>query len=744
MKSDLQTEVVEAIVQGRHGAPFSVLGVHAISAKHIAVRVFRPDARAVWVVDQTDTAHPMAKLDDAGFYEVVLAGDSETFRYRCRLETHDGTQRDFDDPYRFPAIFSDVDLYLHSEGRLYYSYENFGAHPHRMDGVEGVRFGVWAPNAQRVSVIGDFNGWDGRVHPMRSRGGSGIWELFIPNITAGALYRYDILSHVNQYHTQKSDPYAFYAEKRPNNASIVAEINQYAWQDEAWMQARESQSPLEKPMSIYEVHLGSWRHNGQGEWLTYRELADSLVQYVKDLNYTHIELMPIAEHPLDASWGYQVTGYFAVTSRYGTVEDFMYFVDTCHQNGIGVILDWVPAHFPKDGHGLSYFDGTHLYEHSDPRQGEHPDWGTYIFNYGRNEIRNFLIANALFWLKKYHLDGLRVDAVSSMLYLDFGREQGQWIPNEHGGRENLSAISFMKELNEVIHRECPGTVTIAEESTSWPLVSRPTYLGGLGFTLKWNMGWMHDILEYVKQDPVYRQYHHNLMTFSLWYAFSENFVLPLSHDEVVHLKGSLMTKIAGDWWQKMAGLRLLLGYQWTHPGKKLLFMGQEFGQWQEWSEERSLDWHLLDLPTHQGVQRWMGDLNKVYQTLPALYEMDFDARGFQWINANDYQQSVFSYLRFAEDRSGFVVVISNFTPVVRHDYRVGVPELGHYVEVLNSDAALYGGSDVRNADGVTAEVGAWGEFAQHIRLTLPPLAILVLRLAPKDVETASEESPESV
>lgn len=741
MKSDLQTDVIEAIVQGKHGAPFSVLGAHAISASHIAVRIFRPDVRSAWVVNaETNTAHPMIQLHADGFYEVVLTANSETFRYHCGGETPDGTVIKFEDPYRFAPIFSDVDLYLYGEGRLYYSYESFGAHLDVIDGIQGVRFAVWAPNAQRVSVIGDFNQWDERVHPMRSRGASGVWELFIPDVSIGAIYRYDVLSHHNHYRVKKSDPYGFFAEKRPQNASVVADIESYVWQDDAWMTARAQDNPLDKPMSIYEVHLGSWRRNAQDEWLTYRELADQLVQYVKALNYTHIELMPISEHPLDASWGYQVTGYYAVTSRYGTVEDFMYFVDTCHQNSIGVILDWVPAHFPKDGHGLSYFDGTHLYEHSDPRQGEHPDWGTYIFNYGRNEIRNFLISNALFWLKKYHLDGLRVDAVSSMLYLDFGREHGQWLPNEHGGRENLSAIHFMKELNEVIHRESPGTVTIAEESTSWPLVSRPTYLGGLGFTLKWNMGWMHDVLEYVKQDPVYRQYHHNLVTFSLWYAFSENFVLALSHDEVVHLKGSLLTKMAGDWWQKMAGLRLLLGYQWTHPGKKLLFMGQEFGQWQEWSEERSLDWHLLDLPTHQGLKQWMADLNAFYQEMPALYELDFEQRGFQWINANDYQQSVFSYLRFAKDSRDFVVVIGNFTPVVRHDYRVGVPQMGHYVEVLNSDAAQYGGSAVDNGGGVSAELGAWEEFPQHIRLTLPPMALIVLRLEPVTNPDAPEES----
>jgi 1,4-alpha-glucan branching enzyme len=507
----------------------------------------------------------------------------------------------------------------------------------------------------------------------------------------------------------------------------VIDLSTHEWGDEAWLETRGQADILAKPMMIYEVHPGSWRRRENGTWLNYRELAHELVGYVLDMGYTHVELMPIMEHPLDASWGYQVTGYFSVTSRYGTPEDFMYFVDYCHQHGIGVILDWVPAHFPKDGHALSYFDGTHLYEHADPRQGEHPDWGTYIFNYGRNEVRNFLLANALFWLREYHIDGFRVDAVSSMLYLDFGRKAGEWVPNRYGGRENLEAIDFLRELNEIVHQAFSGVVTIAEESTAWPMVSRPTYLGGLGFTLKWNMGWMHDVLEYMTKDPVYRRYEHNKITFSMMYAFSENFVLSLSHDEVVHMKGSMIAKMAGDWWQKFASLRLLHGYQATHPGKKLTFMGQELGQWAEWSETRSLDWHLLDLPTHRGLQNWVRDMNRLYQEQPALFEHDFDSRGFEWIEPNDAEQSVFSYVRFADDLADFLVIACNFTPVPRYAYRIGVPEPGYYSELLNSDAAIYGGGNIGNNGGLYTDAIFWHNRDHSLSLTIPPLGIVILK-----------------
>ncbi|MBZ0300635.1 MAG: 1,4-alpha-glucan branching protein GlgB, partial [Anaerolineae bacterium] len=590
-----------------------------------------------------------------------------------------------------------------------------------MDGVRGVNFAVWAPNASRVIVTGSFNGWDARPHAMKMLGASGIWELFIPGLSEGEIYKYDLHSHHQNYQDTKADPFAFYAEVRPKTASIVANLDRYSWGDQAWMRLRPSQPLLDKPVSTYEVHLGSWRRNAEGQFLTYRELADSLVAYVKDMGYTHLELMPIAEHPLDASWGYQVTGYFAPTSRFGSPDDFMYFVDQCHQHNLGVIVDWVPAHFPKDGFALSYFDGTHLYSHQDSRRGEHPDWGTYVFNYGRNEVRNFLISNALFWLQKYHIDGLRVDAVSSMLYLDFGREQGGWLPNQYGGNENLEAIDFLREFNEVVHGEFPGAITVAEESSAWPMVSRPVYVGGLGFTLKWNMGWMHDTLDYMKKDPVFRRYEHNKITFSIMYAFSENFVLSLSHDEVVHLKGSMLTKMSGSGEQKFDSLRLLYGYQWTHPGKKLLFMGQEFGQWREWSEARELDWDKLDYAPHAGVRAWVRDLNQLYQEQPALYEQDFTDAGFRWIEPNDGDNSVLSYLRFARNASDFLVVVCNFTPVTRTAYRIGVPEAGVYQELLNSDSEFYGGHNVGNMGDIVAEDSPSHGYPQSLRLTLPPL-----------------------
>jgi len=731
MAADIHPDAIASLIDGDHGAPFDLLGPHPAGDGACSIRVFRPGARSASVMlDGSGEQVPMARLRDEGFFEATVPAPEGTPGYRVAVETYEGERETFVDPYAFPPVLTDYDLYLFSEGRHLESYEKLGAHLHTQDGVTGVRFAVWAPNAYRVSVIGGFNRWDARVHPMRYHEGSGVWELFVPGVGVGEAYKYDLRSRNGGYHTEKADPYGFYAELRPRTASIVADLDGYAWGDDAWMAARAAGGTLERPMSIYEVHLGSWRRKDGNGFLTYRELADELVAYAQQMGYTHLELMPVAEHPLDASWGYQVTGYFAPTSRYGAPEDFMAFVDACHQNGIGVILDWVPAHFPKDGHALSYFDGTHLYEHADLRQGEHPDWGTYIFNYGRNEVRNFLLSNALFWLKKYHIDGLRVDAVSSMLYLDFGRKEGEWIPNEYGGNENLPAISFLQEANVVIHAEAPGAVTIAEESTAWPMVSRPTYLGGLGFTLKWNMGWMHDTLEYISQDPVYRRWHHHKLTFSLVYAFSENFVLSLSHDEVVHLKGSMIDKIPGDWWQKFATLRLLFGYQYTHPGKKLNFMGAEFGQWREWSEQRSLDWHLVEqFDTHRKLQAWVRDLNRAYHQQPALYERDFDPAGFRWIEANDADQSVFSYLRFAADPSDFVVVVCNFTPVPRHDYRIGVPEPGFYAEILNSDAAAYGGGNVGNLGGREADSLGWHGFAHSLRLTLPPLGVIVLKPA---------------
>ncbi|MBX3081171.1 MAG: 1,4-alpha-glucan branching protein GlgB [Anaerolineae bacterium] len=729
MTVDIHPDALNALVYGDHGAPFDILGLHPADDEHVTIRALRPTAKTLWVVnDSSGTSHEMTRVREEGFFEITLEGDPTTLTYHYEAQGFDGATETFYDPYIFPPLLTEYDIYLFNAGQHLDAYEKMGAHLREVNGVSGVNFAVWAPNARRISVVGDFNRWDERVHPMQMRGSSGIWELFIPGLGEGALYRYDVKSHVAAYQARKSDPFGFYCEKRPQNASIVANIDSYEWGDAAWMEARTKRNALNEPMTIYEMHLGSWKRKDDGTWYTYRELAPLIVDYLLRLNYTHVELLPVAEHPLDASWGYQTTGYFAPTSRYGTPTDFMYFVDYLHQHGLSVILDWVPTHFAKDGHALSYFDGTHLYSHADPRQGQHLEWGTYIFNYGRTEIRTFLLSNALFWLKKYHVDGFRVDAVSSVLYLNFGREEGQWIPNEHGGAENLEAISFLRELNEVVYREVPGVVTIAEESTSWPMVSRPTYLGGLGFTLKWNMGWMHDTLDYMKLDPVYRHYHHNQITFSMMYAFSENFVLSISHDEVVHLKGSLLNKMSGDWWQKFANVRLLFGYQYTHPGKKLNFMGAEIGQWSEWSEERSLDWSLLGWQNHEELQNWIRDLNALYKTQPALYEVDFDWKGFRWIEANDSQNSTAAYIRFAADQNNFIVAVLNFTPVVRYNHRIGVPQAGRYIELLNSDSAYYGGSNVGNGGGLGSEPVTSHGFEHSLTLTLPPLGIILLKL----------------
>ena len=728
MALEIHPDGIAALVYADHGAPSDILGPKRLDDGRTVLRALRPWAETMTAVHATSGVRAeMERIHSEGLFEVIVDGEWTGPDYHYEVKRSDGMIETYVDPYAFPPMLTDYDLYLLGEGRHLYSYEKLGAQLREVDGVKGVNFAVWAPNARRVSVIGNFNNWDSRVHSMNSHGG--FWEIFIPGVSAGEVYKFSVRSNYRGYQAEKADPYAFFSELRPRTGSIVADLSTYEWQDDEWMQARAEKNYLNEPMSIYEVHLGSWQRHADGTWLTYRELADELMNYVKEMGFTHIELMPVAEHPFDGSWGYQITGYYAVTSRYGTPEDFMYFVDVCHQNGIGIILDWVPAHFPKDGYALSFFDGTHLYSHEDSRRGEHPDWGTYIFNYGRNEVRNFLLSNALFWLDRYHIDGLRVDAVSSMLYLDFSREADDWLPNEYGSNENLDAIGFIREFNEMVHAQYPGAVTVAEESTAWAMVSRPTFLGGLGFTLKWNMGWMHDTLEYIKRDPVHRRYHHNDITFSMLYAFNENFVLSLSHDEVVHMKGSLMTKMAGDWWQKFAGLRLLFGYQYTHPGKKLNFMGQEFGQWSEWSEARALDWYLVDqFKTHQQAKAWMRDLNHFYRSQPALYEHDFDPSGHRWINANDADNSTFSYIRFANDPDDFLVVVLNFTPLVRYNYRIGVPEAGFYREVLNSDSAHYGGSNVGNNGGVQALEEGWGEWAHSLNLTLPPMAIIVLKL----------------
>jgi 1,4-alpha-glucan branching enzyme len=627
------------------------------------------------------------------------------------------------------STLTDHDIYLFKEGNYFRLYEKLGAHLTQVNGANGVHFAVWAPNAEKVYMMGDFNGWSRESHPLSPRwDGSGIWEGFIEGLKKGDVYKYHIVSKFNDYKVDKGDPFAFFSELPPRTASIVWDM-EYEWNDREWMSGRHKANALHAPLSIYEVHPGSWRRVPEegNRYLTYRELAHHLAAYVKEMGFTHVELMPVMEHPFYGSWGYQTVGYFAPTSRYGTPQDFMYMIDHLHQNGIGVILDWVPSHFPSDQHGLSYFDGTYLYEHHDPKKGYHPEWNSYIFNHGRNEVRNFLISSALFWLDYYHIDGLRVDAVASMIYLDYARKEGEWIPNIYGGRENLEAISFLKRLNEMIYDAYPDVQTYAEESTAWPMVSRPVYVGGLGFGLKWNMGWMHDTLEYFSHEPVHRKFHHDQLTFSLVYAFHENFILPLSHDEVTHGKGALLGKMHGDEWQKCANLRLLFGYMWGHPGKKLLFMGGEFAQWREWVHEESLEWHALEHPSHQGVQKWVQDLNHAYRSEPALYELDFSNDGFEWVDFHDWEESIVSFIRKGKDTSDIILAVCNFTPVPRLNYRVGVPRGGYWKELLNSDAGMYWGSNMGNSGGAEAEAVPSHGRSHSLSLTLPPLGIIFLK-----------------
>ena len=731
---------IDALLLGRNADPFALLGPHPPSARNArtwTVRFFLPWAEEASVlVAGTSRAIQARRLRPEGFFEALITDPPPTClqpaSYRILYRADYGESFEIYDTYAFPFLLSELDLHLMGEGRHYDTYEKLGAHLHTLAGVPGVHFAVWAPSARRVSVVGDFNRWDGRVHPMRPRGSSGIWELFVPQLGEGAIYKFEIVSAADELLPLKADPYGFRSEFRPNTGSVVARLDAYSWGDAEWMQQRGEKNWLESPISIYEVHLGSWRRipHEEHRWLTYTELADQLIPYVQEMGYTHIELLPVMEHPYDASWGYQTLGYFAATSRYGSPAQFMEFVDRFHRAGIGVLLDWTPAHFPRDEHGLGFFDGSHLYEHADPRKGAHPDWGTLIFNYGRNEVQNYLISNALFWLDKYHIDGLRVDAVASILYLDYSRSEGEWIPNEFGGRENLQAIAFLKHLNEVAHARFPGVLTIAEESTSWPGVSRPTYLGGLGFSLKWNMGWMNDTLKYFSADPVYRKYEHNNLTFSMLYAFSENFILPLSHDEIVHGKGSLLHKMPGDMWQQFANLRLLFGYQYAHPGKKLLFMGGEFAQRPEWTEAASLDWHVLEHSSHRGIQKLVTDLNHLYLTEPSLHQVDFDWHGFQWIDCHDADDSVLSFLRLAKNPRDLMAIIVNYTPVVREAYRIGIPHSGFYQEILNTDSAIYGGSNVGNAGGVAASPGPFHGHPFSLRVTLPPLAALFFKWQP--------------
>ncbi|MBI2681268.1 MAG: 1,4-alpha-glucan branching protein GlgB [Candidatus Solibacter usitatus] len=716
---------IEAIVGGYHGDPFSILGPHSLRKKagqaRWEVRAFLPHAESV-VVRVGELVCPMVKRHPQGFFAAMLDGDPQPYRLHAAL--YNNTIVEFDDPYRFPPLLTSFELHLHGEGTHYESYNTLGAHLTEVENVRGVRFAVWAPNAETVSVAGDFNQWDSRRHPMRLRDG-GVWEIFMPDVGEGAAYKYYIRSRLRGYQQWKADPYAFYCETPPKSASVVRDISKYEWQDSAWMEARAGKDWLRAPMSIYEVHLESWLRASVGGALSFRELEERLVGYLTRMCDTHVELMPLMEHPFSGSWGYQVVGYYAPTSRFGTPEDFMYFIDCCHQHGIGVIMDWVPAHFPKDAHGLGYFDGSALYEHEDPRLGEHRDWGTLIFNFGRNEVRDFLISNALFWLKKYHIDGLRVDAVASMIYLDYSRKAGEWVPNQYGGNENLEALNFLRRFNELAHA-VPGAFTVAEESTAFAGVSRPVYLNGLGFTLKWNMGWMHDMLHYFSQDPLHRKYHHNDITFSLLYAFTENFLLPISHDEVVHGKKSLIDKMPGDEWQRFANVRAFLAYMFGHPGKKLLFMGCDIGQYEEWNHNASVRWELLQYDYHRKLQTMVAELNLFYQAQPAMYEVDFHHTGFDWVDFRDMDHSVIAFLRKARDPRQNLLFCCNFTPVVHQGYEFAVPEPGFYEEVFNSDWARFGGSDAGNAAGVASRPSA--QRANHgISITLPPLSVVAFQ-----------------
>lgn len=733
MKTTVPIQDIKALCGAYLSTPFDVLGIHPIEFQNnpaFAVRAFLPHAKSVSVRIAGEKADvPMVQYHQDGFFEAVITNHEKIEKYTLIVTGPNNDVTEIEDPYRFPPVITETDMYLFGEGTNYRIFNRLGAHLCELEGVSGTSFAVWAPNAERVSVVGNLNNWDNRCHPMRPRGATGIWELFIPGVKEWEIYKYDIRSRVKQYVVQKTDPVGFATELRPKTASLVFDINHYEWNDSEWMKNRQNHNALNAPIAVYEVHLGSWKRSKDGRWLDYRELADQLVKYVKELNFTHIELLPITEHPFDGSWGYQTIGYFCPTSRFGTPDDFKYLVDCCHQAGIGVILDWVPGHFPKDRAGLGFFDGTHLYEHADPRKGEHQDWGTFIFNFDRREVREFLFSSAVFWLDVYHLDGLRVDAVASMLYLDYSRKEGEWIPNKFGGRENLEAISFLKRFNEIVHQEYPGILTFAEESTSWPMVSRPTYLGGLGFDLKWNMGWMHDMLLYMSKDPIHRRYHHDNLTFSLLYAFNENFILPLSHDEVVHMKGSLIGKMPGDDWQKFANLRALYAYMYSHPGKKLLFMGGEIGQWREWNHDGSVDWELLDSeqPRHRDLLTFLRDLNSIYKQEPAFYQIDFEWDGFEWIDFRDVDQSIVSFFRKAKNDSSPIIVVANLTPVPRMGYRVGLPHPGIYTELLNSDELRYGGSGLGNLGSIIADDLPWQGQPFSAALTLPPLAVLYIK-----------------
>lgn len=748
----IASEQVNLIVGNQHHDPFQVLGRHPLEkdgkVESWIIRAYLPEAKAAWVICPDERQeYPMQSVHHPNFFECTIERE-ELANYQLRIQEGD-RERVMYDPYAFRSQqLTDFDLHLFAEGNHHRIYEKLGAHPVTVEGVAGVNFAVWAPNARNVSILGDFNQWDGRQHQMQKRA-NGTWELFVPEVQVGDRYKYEIKNWEGHIY-EKSDPYGFQQEPRPKTASIVTNLNGYEWHDADWMAQRRQTDPLTRPVSIYEVHLGSWLHassdeqtpllNGpsdpvpvselkpEARFLSYYELADKLIPYVKELGFTHIELLPVAEHPFDGSWGYQVTGYYAPTSRFGTPEDFMYFVDQCHKNGIGVIVDWVPGHFPKDGHGLAFFDGTHLYEHADPRKGEHKEWGTLVFNYSRNEVRNFLVANALFWFDKYHIDGMRVDAVASMLYLDYCREEGEWVTNEYGGRENLEAADFLRQVNSVAFSYYPGLLSIAEESTDWPMVSWPTYVGGLGFNLKWNMGWMHDMLDYFSMDPWFRQFHQNNITFSMWYHHSENYMLALSHDEVVHGKSNMLGKMPGDTWQKFANIRCLFTYMYAHPGKKTLFMSMEFGQWGEWNVWADLEWHLLQYEPHQQLKQFLTDLNALYQSEPTLYSQDFEEAGFEWVDCSDNRHSVVSFIRRDKNSDEFTIAVCNFTPQPHSHYRVGVPEAGFYTELFNSDARQYGGSNMGNLGGKWTQEWSFHNRPYSLDLCLPPLGVLILKL----------------
>jgi 1,4-alpha-glucan branching enzyme len=724
--ADSESAQAALLERGAHPDPFAFLGSHA-AGECLRVRSFQPQAASVQLIaDDGAVLASMIRIGATGLFvadiEATPKGDTPVYRLRIGLD--DGDSYDLDDPYRFPQVLGDLDLHLIGEGSHHLLYDRLGAHRMQHVGVDGVGFAVWAPNAGRVSVVGDFNGWDGRRHLLRRHPSVGIWDLFVPGVAAGSRYKFELLDSSGNLLPLKADPFAQFSEQAPGYASIVYE-SAYDWGDDAWLERGRAGFGFDRPISVYEVHLGSWRRKVTegSRWLTYRELADELVPYLVDMGFTHVELLPVSEHPFGGSWGYQPIGLFAPTSRFGSPDDFRRFVDECHRHGIGVILDWVGAHFPRDEHGLGRFDGSALYEHADPRRGVHADWNTLVFNYGRVEVANYLIANALYWVHEFHIDALRLDAVASMLYLDYSRPEGEWLPNEYGGNEDLQAIAFLRRLNTLVHSA--GALTIAEESTAWPAVTKPPEHDGLGFSYKWNMGWMNDTLRYVSEDPIHRKYHHDRMTFSMVYAFTENFVLPLSHDEVVHGKRSIIGRMPGDDWQRFANLRCYFAYMFAHPGKKLVFMGDEFGQLDEWHHDRSLDWHLLDDARHRGIQRLIRDLNHVYTATTPMHEIDYDPAGFRWLNCDDRDNSVFSLARF--DRSGRILIsVSNFTPVVREDYRLGVPAAGRYLEALNTDAADYGGSGIGNLGEVVATDEPWDWLPASMRLRLPPLATLYL------------------